>query len=59
MPAGGARGRGEMTERPNVAVLKTAVRLAYRGFESPSLRGEGAPAPASCVEIDVFGRDRR
>ncbi len=27
-----------MTERPNVAVLKTAVRLAYRGFESLSLR---------------------
>ena len=31
-------GHGEMTERPNVAVLKTAVRLAHRGFESPSLR---------------------
>ena len=27
-----------MTERPNVAVLKTAVRLAHRGFESPPLR---------------------
>ena len=27
-----------MTERPNVAVLKTAVRLAHRGFESLPLR---------------------
>ena len=31
-----------MTERPNVAVLKTAVRLAHRGFESPSLRSRTA-----------------
>ena len=31
-----------MTERPNVAVLKTAVRLAHRGFESPSLRSSTA-----------------
>ena len=31
-------GHGEMTERPNVAVLKTAVRLAHRGFESLPLR---------------------
>ena len=29
---------GEVTERPNVAVLKTAVRLAHRGFESLPLR---------------------
>ena len=27
-----------MTERPNVAVLKTAVRLAHRGVESLPLR---------------------
>ena len=35
-------GHGEMTERPNVAVLKTAVRLAHRGFESPPLRSSNA-----------------
>ena len=33
---------GEVTERPNVAVLKTAVRLAHRGFESPPLRSRNA-----------------
>lgn len=33
---------GEVTERPNVAVLKTAVRLAHRGFESPPLRSSNA-----------------
>ena len=31
-----------MTERPNVAVLKTAVRLAHRGFESLPLRSHTA-----------------
>ena len=31
-----------MTERPNVAVLKTAVRLAHRGFESLPLRSSNA-----------------
>jgi hypothetical protein len=29
---------GEMAERSNAAVLKTVVRIAYRGFESLSLR---------------------
>ena len=36
--SGGPQGHGEVTERPNVAVLKTAVRLAHRGFESLPLR---------------------
>lgn len=36
---GSSDGHGEVTEWPNVAVLKTAVRLAHRGFESLPLRG--------------------
>lgn len=43
-----------MTEWPNVAVLKTAVRLAYRGFESLSLRDVKSRDIVHTVSRDFF-----